>query len=245
MTLIFHRDYNFCKTCAQKNSVEQQVLELYEIQKQVRFNLFIACLKTKIVECVETMFRFFIDEMITNPLCLKCDAMPSLSRKIKFTVQYESIEILKYLTANFQRFDKCIKVLYELISNDKFIENQRKLINLDDNVLLMKQSLKLLNLMLSSGYITDKTFLANVKLTINSINAKYYREIKERKAVENEGNDNSIFSAKSDIKDKEKESISRRSLVQTAKRAAIVAPNLQSRIRSATSVARRSYTGSH
>ncbi|EAY00634.1 IQ calmodulin-binding motif family protein [Trichomonas vaginalis G3] len=245
VTLIFHRDYNFCKTCAQKNSVEQQVLELYEIQKQVRFNLFIACLKTKIVECVETMFRFFIDEMITNPLCLKCDAMPSLSRKIKFTVQYESIEILKYLTANFQRFDKCIKVLYELISNDKFIENQRKLINLDDNVLLMKQSLKLLNLMLSSGYITDKTFLANVKLTINSINAKYYREIKERKAVENEGNDNSIFSAKSDIKDKEKESISRRSLVQTAKRAAIVAPNLQSRIRSATSVARRSYTGSH
>lgn len=239
---IMRRDFMFAKSAAQKNTVEAQVVELYEYQRKLRFHLYISVMKTKVLECVESMIKFFVEEMIANPLSLKCDAMPSLNKMMRFTVQFEAIDMLKYTIANYIRYEKQLKIFAQMVSNDRFIESERKLINIDDNVLLMESGLKLLNLILSSGVITDQNFISNIKLTIQFIKAKYVREFHTRKAVEMDS-DSSLLSAKSEsAKDSAKDTLTRRSMVQTAKRAAIVAPNLQSRIRSATSVARRSYT---
>ena len=98
----------------------------------------------------------------------KIDAMPELSN-IKYPVRIEALNMIRYLFINFEQNSSFVKLFIEFISTDKFIENERKLIQISDNILLIESSIELMNLILYSSETIDDGLEKRIRAMISSI----------------------------------------------------------------------------
>ena len=236
LTQILQRDFDFAKSCVQKNQVEFQIPELYSYRRYLRFKIFKTIVKTNVIEGVETIFHYIIDEMISNPLVYKIDLMPELNTHMKFPLISESYDMINFLVSNIETFLPHLKIFMKMLSSDKIIENERKLIQVDDNVLLMEITIQLLEILVVNSNLADETFEKGMRALIASLKKQYTRPFDPKQF----GINDTIKESKSLVQTLNPSDLRNR-VGQSLKKPQIINPSVTSRTRAVTVISRRSY----
>lgn len=237
ITEIFAHYFAFYEEAEQKNAVESQLSELYFRQRKIRFELFKAALKHANEANLLQIFKFIVEKMITNPLNMRIDTVQRNTDLMRFPVRSEALAMIDYLVRNIEKYKRQFLRLCDTVNNfgDKFVENERKMMQIDDNVLLIDQSIKLMEIVIKHKMIIEDTELNSL---IISMRARYVRPVEECKLCERKAEAKTLVK---DNKHRQSFASSATTRIKSARRTTILAPTLATRTRPATAITKRSY----
>jgi len=176
---VFMRDIEFAKSCFSKKIIEVQLMERYISESSLRFQFFKAMLAHPLIINIEPMFTLIVEEMLHNPITFTVDCSNNLNQYVKFPFRTEAIGIIFYFLRNADNYPNARKILSNVLITEKFIEREKKIILVEDNILFIQSSMQLISALIDGNYLAQSQLYNSFKSLLTSFSEQYSGDFNE------------------------------------------------------------------
>lgn len=177
---ILKKEYEFINRCADKNIHDIQVLSYYNQFKAIRFNMFKNVLLNPNIDS-KPLIKYVVSEMLHDTTYIKSNFTFEVNQEMKFPIRSEAISMLKFILLEFETYKTQAKEIIEIFQQSEFLEGERKLLHVNDNLYLVYTSIELIDMILNCELVSDEYFLNSITDFVNSLKAQYIREFDIKK----------------------------------------------------------------
>lgn len=174
---VVHRDIMFAMSCVDKDITQQQMLERYPVEREIRIEMLKNMITSQLYGNFGDIFKILINEMLYNKTEFKFDSTIKMNLTYRFPLRSEAISVILFVIEFRDKYESAAKQLAIELITTNVVDKERKLTESDDNHYIVNSAILLLRAITQCHGLFDELLIKNARTLLESLCMRFSREM--------------------------------------------------------------------
>lgn len=171
---VMKRDILFIMFCVEKDIIENQLIQRYPLERQIRMKMFQTIMLDKQSTNLSPLLKFVVNEMLHNGA--KFEGNTSLNKLYLYPIRSEAVNMITFILSVKEKFQSTAKRLADELLLSNFVEEEDKLTEVTNDQQMNSSSILLLKNLTQCKILFDEKALNPMNELLEKLCMKYTRE---------------------------------------------------------------------
>ena len=172
---VMHQGISFVFQSSDKETAILQLFAKYPLDRRVRERMLMPLIKQR--SDLLPIFKVIISEMLWNKTELKWDFSCYLNERYRFPLRSEAMKFVLKILRLRELYEQPARLLARELVQANFLENEKHLVELDDNFFFVKTSIDFLRVVMQCQTLFSESIRKETKVQLDSLEVRFSRQL--------------------------------------------------------------------